>query len=290
MFVALRDLIIKHANYPNLFKALEELGANILEIRVERDLRPVEYVSGSLRESFGISIREVEDWKSFGKCLEDHGYGVCALLSATNFSSEDLESEAKYLAGVCKVAYALGVRVVRVDGPKGIIEGYGVEDYVNRTLRGLEGVFKICKDLDIVLAIENHGLITNQIEYLRGVLEATDERYFGITLDTGNFYWYGYPLDEVYEMYRELAPRVRHTHIKNACAPRGKENVRRKPREVTMAPLYEGDIDLKLLARILKEAGYDYDLTVEDESLGRYSTDDRKRILARDVAFLKGLL
>ena len=36
-------------------------------------------------------------------------------------------------------------------------------------------------------------------------------------MDTGNFYWRGYPLSEVYGILEVLAPFAKHTHLKGIC-------------------------------------------------------------------------
>lgn len=55
-------------------------------------------------------------------------------------------------------------------------------------------------------------------------------------------------------------------------------------------PLYEGDIDLKRVIRVLREAGYTGDLTIEDESLGKYVEEERKIVLKKDIEFIKKLI
>lgn len=56
------------------------------------------------------------------------------------------------------------------------------------------------------------------------------------------------------------------------------------------APLYEGDIDIGRTVRILREAGHNYDLTLEDESLHRFNNTLWKEIIKKDVKCLKDAL
>jgi sugar phosphate isomerase/epimerase len=39
----------------------------------------------------------------------------------------------------------------------------------------------------------------------------------------------------------------------------------------------------------LRDAGYDGDLCIEDESLGKFSPDERRKVLQRDAEHLKAL-
>ena len=48
--------------------------------------------------------------------------------------------------------------------------------------------------------------------------------------------------------------------------------------------------DHSKVIRILKEAGYDGPLTIEDESLGKFEPAAGKEVLKKDVNYLKNLL
>ena len=148
-------------------------------------------------------------------------------------------------------------------------------------------------DLEIEFAVENHGAISNKLEFLRGLYKGVGSPRLGHTLDTGNFYWYGYPLSKVYEIIEELAPVTKHTHIKNINYP---QDTREQNRgmgweyEKYVSPLSEGNIDLGRVTELLKKAKFKGDLCIEDESLGKFPPEERKSILKRDVDFLKPLL
>ena len=49
-------------------------------------------------------------------------------------------------------------------------------------------------------------------------------------------------------------------------------------------------IDHREVVAILKAAGYDGPLTIEDESLGKFAGKEKKSVLRKDAAYLKGLL
>jgi len=57
-----------------------------------------------------------------------------------------------------------------------------------------------------------------------------------------------------------------------------------------VCPIPDGDIDHRVVVGILRDAGYDGDLCIEDESLGKFAPDERWRVLQRDAEHLKALI
>jgi sugar phosphate isomerase/epimerase len=90
----------------------------------------------------------------------------------------------------------------------------------------------------------------------------------------------------------ELAGSVKHTHIKNIAYP---PELREQQRPIGyeygryVCPIPDGDIDHRVVVGILRDAGYDGDLCIEDESLGKFSPDERRKVLQRDAEHLKAL-
>ncbi len=135
--------------------------------------------------------------------------------------------------------------------------------------------------------------MANRADFIDAMLEGTPSDRFGLTLDVGNLYWFGNPLDRVYELVERYAPRARHTHIKNIAYP---AETRQTQREIgwrygeLSCPLPDGDIDLKRVVAALSDAGYAGALTVEDESLFRLTQEEADRQLRRDVDYLQTIL
>jgi inosose dehydratase len=143
------------------------------------------------------------------------------------------------------------------------------------------------------LGIENHGGTSNRPEFLDRIFDAVGDVRIGLTLDTGNFYWYGHPLDEIYRLMEKYAQRVCHTHIKNIAYPPDKRNIRREvgwEYGKYVCPIYEGDIDHRKVVAILRAAGYNGGLAIEDESLGKFPPAKHAEILKKDADHLKSLV
>jgi len=278
MFVACRDALLKAPIFESLGQGLDELKVKSLEVAIDRQL-----LTG-----LGVNISEKKERAKLAKSLQEKEISICAVLLENDFIREDVKGEIDYVLKACEAAADLGVKVARINALMREAPGFTLEKYVERAASSIKACNRSLAKLGVSLAVENHGVIANGREFLKGLLNEVGSDNVGLTLDTGNFYWFGYPVQEVYDIIRELAGYVKHTHIKNGITER--KNERRKPGEIVMAPLYEGDLSLKLIVDALKRAGYNHDLTIEDESLGRFSLEERRKILKKDADFLRSLL
>ncbi|MBS7609336.1 sugar phosphate isomerase/epimerase [Candidatus Bathyarchaeota archaeon] len=287
LFIAIRDGILTWSGFQDVFSGLDALGLKSLELAISKkkedpaETRPLSALGVEL------SREGIEDLK---ETFKRKGISVCAILLDNDFSKEDLNGEVKYVTEACAIAQELGVKVVRINAVMKEIPGASLLDYHRLTVKGIKACLRKAEDLGISLAVENHGIIANKFGFLIRLFKVIGSELFGLTLDTGNFYWFGYPLEEIYDIVYGLAPFVKHTHIKNGRVPADRRDRKRKPRDMNMTPLYEGDIDMKIVVETLKDAGYDHDLTIEDESLGNFPVEDRKAILVKDVDYMRKLL
>ena len=130
-------------------------------------------------------------------------------------------------------------------------------------------------------------------EFIRKLLGDVNSDRLGLTLDTGNFYWFGYPIDEVYELIAEFASSVKHVHVKNLVFAPPESQQRREPGwqwPKSAATVYEGDIDHRRVIDTIRSAGYDGDLTIEDESLGQFPKEECFGVIKRDIEYVRGLI
>jgi sugar phosphate isomerase/epimerase len=221
------------------------------------------------------------------------GVRIAALMLANNFNAPDVAAEVDWVRRGAEAAQALGIPTLRIDSIMRGEREMSVEERVARFSAAMREVIPATEHTGVALGIENHGACGNDPAFLAGVLDAFDNSRLGLTLDTGNFYWHGNPLSELYRIYERFAPRVKHTHVKSIHYP---AELRETRREIGYkygeyaSPLDEGDIDLARVISLLRGAGYTGDLTIENESLGRYLAGDRGAILRRDVDHLRRLL
>jgi len=293
MYVSIRDFAVLWLGYKEVISGVKDLGIEGFELYVGRNLKGEIYRDMEVVVSSGFDVSTEEKRKRFAEKLESEGVKVCAILVENDFGREDAEAEIKWVVDACKVAQEIGVNVVRINSVMRVKPDVPEENYVKRTVGCVKEILKRTSDLEVSLAMENHGFIGNKREFISKILQEVNSERMGLTLDTGNFYWYGYPLAEVYEIIDSFASYVKHTHLKNLKFSVERRNVMRKPGEgwpKTAAPLYEGDIDLGRIVESLRKAGYDGDLTIEDESLGNYKPEERLTIIKKDIEHVKSLL
>jgi sugar phosphate isomerase/epimerase len=286
MFVTVPDWILKYVP-TEPFASLRRLGLDRLDVGLNRELCTPSLLDPEGRP-FGLS--SPAGVGALKNQLAERKVRACALSLGTDFGRADQEAEAQWIVDACRLAGELGAPVIRIDPAAWSAKLDDAEvlrriaDAVGRALAESEGV---------AIGAENHGPVANKQDFIDRMLEQTPSERFGLTLDCGNLYWFGHPLDKVHELVRRYAPRARHTHIKNIAYP---ADARQTQRAVgwrygeLSCPLPDGDIDLKGVVAALAEAGYGGALTVEDESLGRLSKEDAARELQRDVDYLKTVL
>lgn len=291
MFVSIRDEIVFAAGYKQLGEGLKDLGYQAVELLVQRDdtvpaLQPVE---GKER----LRLSGEEGLAELKRQAEAVGVQICALCMGNNFNAADREAEISWAVRTVEAAANLGVPVVRVDP---LLKGEphrSPEETQALVVRALSEILQRTADSGVDLGIENHGGIGNDPEFLGYVLSTVNSPRLGLTLDSGNFYWRGWPLSKVYAIFERFARDVKHTHIKNIAYP---EEVRESERAIGyeygryVSPIYEGDIDLSRYVRLLKQAGYSRDLCMEDESLGRYTEVERRENLRKGRQYLERLI
>jgi sugar phosphate isomerase/epimerase len=282
MNISVRDALVPVSEGKNLFDGLRQLGLKAIEIEVRRDgSTPHVPVSAGAPGSISndAAVREL------GRRLREEGIGVSALLLGTDFASDDPDGQVQWAVTAVRAAAALGAPAVRIDTATRN-RALSAEQVRENFIQRIGQVLAQTADTPIGLGIENHGHISNDPAFLDGVFAAVGDDRLGMTLDTGNFYWYGWPLSQLYRTLEHFAPRAKHTHIKNINYP---AEMVEKRREIGYeygkycSPLDEGNIDIARVVQLLKAAGYTGDLCIENEALGKYPQAERIGVLRRDA-------
>lgn len=290
MYPSIRDAIVLQA-FPSIKDGLEALKINAVELEIFRDNSV--YAVSTSKERAKYTLDSPQAIEEFKEHLKANGTKVSALLMHNNFGSKDFDAEVNWTIAAVKAASALQIPVIRIDAIMHGEHEVTVEENVTVFADAMARVIDATSDCKVDLGIENHGSIGNRPEFLDKVLTKVRSDRLGVTIDTGNFYWWGHPLSKVYEIIEHFAPYCKHTHVKNIAYPATK---RETPREIGweyrkyVSPLAEGDIDLRRIVKTLKSAGYKRDFCLEDESLGKYSKDEQKAVLKRDAEFIKQIL
>ena len=70
----------------------------------------------------------------------------------------------------------------------------------------MEASLAAAEPTGVTFAVENHSHTTNDPAFLTALLDGVGSKRLGLTLDIGNFYWFGHPLGKVYELCETFAP------------------------------------------------------------------------------------
>jgi sugar phosphate isomerase/epimerase len=289
MIVGIRDGTLMGGGYTTVAEGLRALELASVELTYNRDGAVPSLAEAEER----VVLTSPEGRQRLAGERDRAGVKISALMLANNFNAPDLDAETAWVCGAIQAAEALGIPALRIDS---IMKGEAeltLDQRVERSVHCLSRILRDTASSAVVLGIENHGRFGNDPVFLERTLASVNSPRVGLTLDVGNLYWYGHPLSELYHLYEKFAPSVKHTHVKNIAYP---AELREQRREIGYkygqysAPLDEGDIDFRRAFAILRKGGYDGDVTIEDESIGRLPQDDRRAILRRDADHLRDVL
>jgi len=288
MYVSVREAMLKSAGYASISEGLSDLELDNVEVEFLRDYSV--YATDSWKRINFDKENAVETIKS---AYFDKGIKICAFLLHNNFNCDDQDGEVNWVIDVINTAESLKIPAIRIDA---VTAGQNEEPFETRTARFvkcMKQAIAATAGSSVSLGIENHGVQGNDPDFLHSVIDSVASERLGVNMDTGNFYWNGFPLERVYEILELVASKTKHTHVKNINYPEDKRSVQRETGweySTYVSPIYEGDIDHKRVVEILKNAAYQGPLTIEDESLHKFDEQGKKDVLKKDVKYLNGLL
>ena len=290
MYAGIRDFTVIWAGYQDVLNGMKSLGLPSFEMYLGPDLKGEDYSDMGYPVNTGFDASTREKRRELLKKLSDANVKISAILIENDFGGHDVQKDVSWMTKAAEAALDLEVDVVRINSVMTPRPDVSEEKYVNVTVSAVKEALK--KTQRVYFAMENHGTLGNKKEFIEAVIKGVSSQRFAMNLDPGNFYWFGYPLSTVYDLVKEFAPIAKHTHLKNMTFPQDQREKRRDwcrdwPKEAK--PLYEGDIDYSKIVAMLKSAGYDRDLTIEDESLGNYDKKEAISILIKDIDFVKKL-
>lgn len=291
MHVSTGTGLLLNSGFTSISEGLQALGITTIELGINREYQATAVKTTAEQPSFVLTSESaVQEYK---KHLGQNGTSISAIIMGNNFNAPDLEAELNWVIKTIQIADVLNISAIRIDS---IMSGERDMPLKKRQSHFAECVKRILdatSSSDVALGIENHGFQGNDPDFLDGVLASVGSQRLGLTMDMGNFYWAGHPLNKVYEILEHFAPKTKHTHIKNIAYP---EEVRNTQRQLGweygkyVCPIPDGDINIAKVVGFLKKAGYDGDLNIEDESLGKFPQEERANVLKKDVEHIKNIL
>ena len=209
--------------------------------------------------------------------LDERGLGVNALGAANDFVHLDkalMQQQIERMDHVCRLALIVGTGILRMEGGtrKPEVppdrEGDAIAEHLKHCV-------EFAQRDGLHLAVDNHGVVTNDAELLERVLKQVDSARVGANLDTANFRWAGHSIDACRHHYDRLAPYVLHVHLKD-CIGSGSE--------YRGTVLGEGEVDLLHAVSALEAVGFRGPYTAEWEG---GTDEDGSRAYQRCLDWMK---
>ncbi len=222
--------------------------AGLMDLAQSQGLSGVEFPLLSLVPSFdGALVKVAEGQADIGEEVRRRGLRLVADYGAL------LDNEPQHLKDYLSLAASTGAKVVRTTlshilcGDRRRLAG-GWSAHFEALVERLKVVLPAAEELGICIAVENHQDATT--EDLLELGERTgNSTAFGITLDTGNPLAVG---QDPVEAARQLAPIIRHVHLKDYTvhfAPEGYRLVR--------CAAGDGAIDFPAILSAVRSNGHD---------------------------------
>jgi sugar phosphate isomerase/epimerase len=281
-----RDAHLRDIGEQDTFSAMKKVGAQGIEVWIN-DTRDCPYLFAPGKT---YSIQSKEAIADLANDFQKNGLAITAFALPNDFDTRP-DFEIQWLQDTVSACKELGVSAIRIDVVQRKIKKR--DAFLKFSIEMGKRLIDLVENTDIAFGIENHGGTTNDPAFLDPLFEGIGSRQMGLTLDTGNFYWFGHPLETLYSIYEKYADRTVHTHCKSIHYPADKQNIQRErgwEYGKYNCPITEGDIDFSRVAAILKKAGYKGDYCIENESLGKFPQAERGAILKKEIDLLKNIV
>lgn len=211
MEVAVRDGSIYEAGFSSGAEGLRFLEIPTVEVAIDKAGTVRSLADGGAR-----NLTAADELGRFGSEMREHGLRVCAFLCSQNFNAEDRDAHLAWVIQAVNAADALGVSALRIDSAMSGQAELPLDERIRIFAEAVTEVLRATPESNVALGIENHGRQGNDPQWMRGVIQRVGSPRLGLTLDVGNWYWYGHPLSRVYEIYQEFGPLVKATQIGRA--------------------------------------------------------------------------
>lgn len=199
--------------------------------------------------------------------LKTRGLRASAISAGNNFLLPDEEArraQISRLRQICELARIVGTSLLRIDGgwiTRGMSDDR--ELHLELIVSGISELRSFIEAEGFRLALDNHGLVTNDADFQIRIFEQVGSKNLGANVDTMNYRWAGHDLKTVRSFYEKIAPYTFHTHFKDGTGCRD---------TYVGTALGEGEIPLAYAVECLKKANYEGPWLVEYEG----KTDSRE--------------
>jgi len=282
--VSCRDVLLKTTGKPDCWAAMKELDVACLEVDITPDL----LCPSLYHPDKKYSLADADGVKRLADDLAANRATITAFCMHNKFDDK-LDEEIAWMRKLLPAAQQLNVKVIRIDV---VPRKTPLDQFLPVAIKACKAICEIAEGKPIRYGIENHGRFTNDPDVLDKLFDGVGSPQLGLTLDALNLYWFGHPLELLYGIIEQFAARVVHTHCKSVRYPADQRNVRRPigwEYAKYSAPIYDGDIDYKRVVAILRKAGYQADLCLENECLKHFPPEQHAAVIKKEIEMLKSL-
>lgn len=291
--VTIRDPYLRDIGEDTVWSAAKSVGISRLECVLDDKLACPHLFE---KDAAPYRIDTAENRQALKQKLASEGMTIGCFAMVIKISKPaDEQSAVDWVTRAAKAAPEVGCHQLML--PVAIVDEKGgkVSDevFVETAKRLVRKLDKVAGETGIQLMLENLGYYWNRPEILLPVLRESKPERVGLLHDVCNMYWFGHPVDKLYEITKEVAPYVRSVHVKSVNYPEDQRNKQRSPGweyGKYASPVRAGDIDFARVLRIYAKAGYVGDVCIEDDSLGKFDPAGKKKTITDDVALLRELI
>ncbi|MFX3635812.1 MAG: sugar phosphate isomerase/epimerase family protein [Candidatus Pristimantibacillus sp.] len=230
------------------------------------------------------------DLEQVREALARTGLKLACFGACNNFAEPDAAKRAEQLADITRsidIAAALGAKTVRVFAGD-LREGLGFEEVRQWIIEGLKDASAYAASHDIMLCLENHGLLAGKADQVSAIISDVDSPNLRSTFDAGNFLLVD---EDPSKEISKLKQLVKHVHVKDFVQV-NEDYDGKFYRSLSGQPFAgrvagEGVVDLPFILQELKEVGYEGWYTIEYEG-NEEQQSASQRALTKLAEFLQG--
>lgn len=211
---------------------------------------------------------------SLKESLESYNLKVVCVMGINDFalSRDKMQDELKRTKRQLEFAYEINAEILRLFASH-IPEYYVREEMYTQVIECLKLVAKEAENLNVKVAMENHGGMTATAKQVTNILSQVNEEYVGLNFDPANFL---VSKQDPVEAVKVLSDFIIHTHIKDCL---------KTADGYRFCEVGAGEINYHEILKILKEEKYrgylslEYEDTKDPERGTRQSLINLRKIL-----------
>lgn len=286
--VGIRETYLRGLKAKSIWEAAHAVGIPLLEVVVTKELTCPHLFEGGSKP---YKIATPESRKELLQAAKKNGCEIIAFTTVVQFDKG--KTDEAHVDWIRKTAQAAADTNVPVVMMPLVFKGIDQAEFLKRATAFLKAVAPFASKNSVQLTVENLGPYLNKKEVLKPLMEAVPDHQVGLALDITNMYWFGYPTDTIYELAKTFAPHVRYAHAKNIKYPPD-DGKRQRPMGWKYGkyaePVRTGDLDFEKVLGCFFAAGFKGNISIEDDSLGKFDPAGKKRAIMDDAALLRQLI